>query len=123
LTFLAGLLSLRFASAHEAYLINDTQFWGLLQHEQTGISVFDAFTHPGAIKLAIIIIVCVLAVFAANILFRRTKAGQKAHENIEKLSFLGPIFIRVAVSAALMISALSMSFLGTILLLIAMDFL
>ncbi len=112
LIFFISLLSLKLTSAHEAYVLNQTDFWNVVKHDPTEVNIFSALSHPGAIKLAIIITLVVMFIFLANFIFRRTKFGQKVNGGFEKLSFLGPTFVRLAVAITLFFSALSMSFLG-----------
>ncbi len=107
----AGTALLPKANAHEAYVLNDTMFWSSLKTSDP-VNIFSALQSSSALRLAIIVTVCVIAVFTANYFFRRSKAGQKFHGTLEKASKLGPVFIRAAVSISFLFSAFSMSFLG-----------
>jgi len=111
LTFLLGLTILPSASAHEAYVLNDTSFWSALKTSDP-VNIFSALQSSSALRLAIIVTVCVIAVFTANFFFRKSRFGRKFHGTLEKASPLGPVFVRLAVAISFVFSALSMSFLG-----------
>ena len=111
LTLLFSVALLPSANAHEAYVLNDTNFWSALKTTDP-VNIFTALQSSPDLRLAIIVTACVLIVFTANFFFRRSRAGQKFHRTLEKASPLGPVFVRLAVAISFLFSALSMSFLG-----------
>ena len=110
-TLILIIISAFSVSAHEAYVVETAKFWNYLS-QPTSWHAFDALKNPHDLHITIAIVSSVLIVFLANFFFRLTKKGQKIHNYLEKLYFLGPLFVRAAISASFFFSALSWSFLG-----------
>jgi hypothetical protein len=99
------------ASAHEAYVLPRDYFWAQLSGT-TSLDAFSALTKADNVRVTLWIAAGVAIVLILNFLLRRTRAGYALHRLPERLSFLGPVFVRVAISASLFFSAWSWSFLG-----------
>ncbi|MBU6390299.1 hypothetical protein KGQ31_01990 [Patescibacteria group bacterium] len=104
--FLPGL-----AFAHEAYVLPSDFFW---QNMRGSISFYSlhALKNPDDLKLTLEITLAVLAVYALNFWFRRSRLGGSFHNNLEKLDHFGPLIVRLSIAASFFFSAYSWSFLG-----------
>jgi hypothetical protein len=99
------------AYAHEAYVLPRDVFWREV-HGPVSFYALKALTRPADLRITLYVVTGTMIVLALNFLFRRTRFGYRLHRLPEKLSFLGPIFVRAAISASFFYSALSWSFLG-----------
>lgn len=97
--------------AHEAYVLPTQTFWTML-HTPFDPRAFQALNDPHNLSLTLMITAGVITVYLLNFAFRLSKLGERVHRAIESIRFLGPIFVRIAISASFFASALSWSFLG-----------
>jgi uncharacterized membrane protein YphA (DoxX/SURF4 family) len=111
LAFLASIFSYSIASAHEAYVLPYTTFWTGIK-QPFSAHAFDALKNPNNIHITIIIGASVILLLILNFMFRRSSAGQRMHSYAERYSYLGPHFVRFAIAAAFLFSAIGNSFLG-----------
>ncbi|MDE1975548.1 MAG: hypothetical protein KGI49_03515, partial [Patescibacteria group bacterium] len=95
----------------EAYVLPTDYFWAQLNGPPSAYAL-TALTRPADLRITIYVVLGVLVVYLLNFLFRRTRLGYWLHRAPERLSFMGPIFVRAAIAAAFFYSALSWSFLG-----------
>jgi len=98
-------------SAHEAYVLPLDGFWTTMSGPFSNIA-FDAFKNPNNVKITLMIVVSVVIALGLNFAFRLSPVGQKLDAFFERFSHLGPHFVRISISIALIFSALSSSFLG-----------
>jgi uncharacterized membrane protein YphA (DoxX/SURF4 family) len=97
--------------AHEAYVLPYNTFWDGMK-QPFSAHAFYALKNPNNIRVTIMIVLSVWVLLALNFFIRRSMSGQKMHAFVEKYSHIGPHFVRIAISAAFLFSALSSSFLG-----------
>src|SRR5262249_13188017 len=72
----------------------------------------NALKNPHDLAVTLEITAVILVVIALNFFFRRSNLGYWVNSKFERLAFLGPILVRLAISASFFFSAQSMSFLG-----------
>jgi uncharacterized membrane protein YphA (DoxX/SURF4 family) len=99
------------ASAHEAYVLPRQFFWQEIA-KPVNAKAFAALQNPHDVAIFIKIAIGVIALYLLNFFFRRSAAGRKFHTRLERFSYLGPVIIRLAVSAAFFFGARSNAFLG-----------
>jgi hypothetical protein len=99
------------AFAHEAYVLPYDTFWNGLR-QPFSAHAFDALNNPGNLRVTAIIVIAVLAGLALNFWFRTTAWAQRAAGRLEGFARFGPHFVRFAIAAAFLFSALSGTFLG-----------
>lgn len=108
---LAFLSLAKKALAHEAYVIPDKDFWGTLASAPSPNAI-EALQNPHNLNIALSVFWGIVALILLNFLFRFTSLGQAVHRAVERLSPLGPFFVRAAIAASFFYSARTMSFLG-----------
>lgn len=96
--------------AHEAYVLTKNEF-------QKGLEV--ASSHPLApllnpthLKISIIITFCVILTYFLSILWATTKMSAKLDKLIKKANLVGPLIIRISISASFFFAAMTSSILG-----------
>ncbi len=99
-----------FAFAHEVYVLPKEEVANAMS--KTDYNVFSALQNPENIRQMIGITIAVSIAFFLNFLFRHSTWGDKNRRMWEKLSFLAPHCVRIAVAVALFYSAYSWSFFG-----------
>lgn len=109
--FVAAVFAAKTASAHEAYVLDPNYFWKEINGPYS-THAWDALRDPHNLHITLGIVAGVLTLLALNFIFRATTWGDRLHHSIERLSPLGPIFVRAAIAASFFYSALSWSFLG-----------
>jgi uncharacterized membrane protein YphA (DoxX/SURF4 family) len=105
------LLLVQLASAHEAYVLNQTFFWDEMQASDNS-SVFDALKSPHNRQVTVFVTAGILLFLVANFMFRKTKLGAKVNNSAEKYSYLSPIILRLVIAVSFFFSAYHMDFLG-----------
>jgi len=100
-----------FVYAHEAYVLPHDFFWhGLAQPADP--RAFMALANPSDLILTLEITAGILLLIILNFLFRLSRPGKSVHSWFERFSWLGPIFVRVAIASAFFFGAKSGAFLG-----------
>jgi uncharacterized membrane protein YphA (DoxX/SURF4 family) len=99
------------ASAHEAYVVPRAYFWQQIVRP-IDFKAITAWQNPHDVAITINVVIGILLLFTANYFFRRSRAGQRLHAWAETFSFLGPIFVRLAIASAFFFGAQSNVFLG-----------
>jgi hypothetical protein len=97
--------------AHEAYVIDQDEFWSQL-HTPFSASAFNAWKSPHNVEITIKVAIGVLVLLGANYLFRKSKLGQIVHRWFDSFAYISPLFTRAAISASLFLSAYTWHFLG-----------
>lgn len=108
---LIGALLPKITLAHEAYVMETQDFWQRLSKPFSPYSI-QALNDVGNFYISLKVAVGVFILLALNYFFRRSKIGKAFHGNLEKLSSLGPVIIRVAIAVSFFYSAKSLNFLG-----------
>jgi uncharacterized membrane protein YphA (DoxX/SURF4 family) len=100
-----------FASAHEAYVVPYGTFWSDM-HARSSTNFLEVLHNKADLKVAVYVILAVLAGLTINFFFRRSAWGRKSSDFIERFSHLGPQFVRYTVATAFFLSAYFGTFLG-----------
>ncbi len=106
-----SLLIAKTASAHEAYVLDKIYFWKEI-NSPYNLHALDALRDPHNLHITLAIVGGVLLLLVLNFIFRSSSWGYKFNRNLEKLSSLGPVFVRLTIAASFFFSAQSWSFLG-----------
>lgn len=110
-TTITSVLLPSFASAHEAYVLDQKFFWNELSMPWSFESL-NAFKNSDDVHMIIVITFSIITALIIAYFFRRLPIGEKVNANFEKLSEYGPLFVRVTIAIAFFFSASGMSFLG-----------
>lgn len=104
------LLSFRSVSAHEAYVLTHQEFvQGLAQNTSKPLAgLFD----PQYIQISAGITVCIVTLYILAILWSTTMVAPVLDKIIKKFTVIGPLIIRVAISASFFYAAQANSVLG-----------
>lgn len=98
-------------SAHEAYVLDQKEFWSGIS-QPFSLKAFDALLDSHNLHLTIIIVGSILTLMLINFIVRSTYFGDRISKGVEKLSFLGPIIVRLTIATSFFFSAYTWSFLG-----------
>lgn len=102
---------IKIVSAHEAYVLPYDSFWTGL-HQSFSSHAFDALKDYHNLILTLVIAVSVWVALGLNFVFRRSTLGHRTHVALERFSYLGPHFVRIAIASALLFSGFSNDLLG-----------
>lgn len=110
---LVGAISLlpMIASAHEAYVVPKDYFWRQMS-QPLSFKAFTTFKNIHNLAVISQITMGVFVLILLNFLFRRTQVGAHLHKFLESFSYLGPIFVRLAIATAFFFGVQSGDFLG-----------
>lgn len=110
LTFSCYLLSFHTASAHEAYVLTHQEFNQGLSVNTTNplAGLFD----PQYIQITAIITICVGIAYIVAILWATTSVAGRLDKIIRKVNVIGPLIIRLAISASFFYAAQANAVLG-----------
>src|SRR5438270_834482 len=87
------------ASAHEAYVLDHNYFQQELQ-TPSDVYIFDALKNSGNPQIPIFVTVGVLTVCILRILFRRSAAGTRLSQWLNRAAPVGKLALRLAVAAS-----------------------
>lgn len=107
---LGFILTTHTVSAHEAYVLTKDQFNAGMQ--VTNLSAFSALQNLANLSLTIEIMLGIGIMLLLGILFWRSHWGRAVDQWLRRIDWWGPLSIRLAISASLLASALTSSFLG-----------
>ncbi len=106
--FLSGIYSL--ADAHEIYVLSKQKFSQGLH--APAIDTLQALGKPANLQFTVMLILIVLVVLSILFFFRYTKLGQKVNKQLQQLSQIGLLAIRLALGVAFLYAASSNTIFG-----------